>query len=223
VVTPIAEPTPPATATFVVAIDGPAGAGKSTVGRAVARRLGLEYLDTGAMYRAVTFAALRRGVPVHDAEAVSELAAEVELDVDGGVVLVDGVDATREIRSREVTEAVSTVAANSGVRAELVRRQRAWVDARGGGVLEGRDIGSVVFPDAALKLFVTASPRVRAERRVAELGGDVDDIESSIIERDRKDSTRSDSPLLEADGAVVVDTTGLTVDEVVDRIIAMVP
>jgi CMP/dCMP kinase len=131
---------------------------------------------------------------------------------------VDGVDATAAVRTRDVTSAVSAVAANSGVRAELVRRQRAWAKQRDGGVLEGRDIGSVVFPDAELKLFLTASPRVRAERRVAEAGGDVDEIEASITFRDNYDSTRDDSPLTEADGSIVVDTTGLTIDEVLHRI-----
>jgi len=134
---------------------------------------------------------------------------------------VDGVDASIEIRGRAVTAAVSSVAANSSVRSELVRRQREWVAARGGGVVEGRDIGSVVFPDAALKLYITASPRVRAERRVAEIGGDVDDVESSIIERDRKDSSRADSPLVEASGAVVVDTSGLSITDVVDSVLRL--
>jgi CMP/dCMP kinase len=212
-------PTPP----LIIAIDGPAGAGKSTVGRAVAERLGLDYLDTGAMYRAVTFAALRRGIPVHDAAAVADLVADLVFHVDGHGVIVDGVDATTHIRSREVTESVSAVAANSAVRAELVRRQRAWVAEHGGGVLEGRDIGSVVFPDASLKLYVTASPRVRAERRVAQSGGQIDDVEASIIERDRKDSSRTDSPLTEATGAVIVDTSHLGIDEVVEQIVAMVP
>jgi cytidylate kinase len=209
------------TAPLVIAIDGPAGAGKSTVGRAVARRIGLEYLDTGAMYRAVTYAAMRRGVPVHDTDAVAELAREVALDVDDDGVRVDGVDATVAIRGRDVTQAVSVVAANSGVRTELVERQRAWVRARGGGVVEGRDIASVVFPDARLKLFVTASPRVRAERRVGEIGGDLHEVESAIVERDRLDSTRADSPLREVDGAIVVDTSEMTIDEVVDRIVEM--
>jgi cytidylate kinase len=207
------------TAGLVIAIDGPAGAGKSTVGRAVARRLGLEYLDTGAMYRAVTFAALRRGVPVSDGAAVADLARGLELSVSESGVVVDGVDATTAIRGREVTEAVSVVAANTPVREELRARQRQWADARGGGVIEGRDIGTVVFPDATLKLFVTASPRVRAERRVAELGGDVDEVAASIAERDRRDMTRADGPLKAADGATVVDTTGLTIDEVVERIV----
>ncbi len=207
----------------VIAIDGPAGAGKSTVGRAVAARLGLEYLDTGAMYRAVTFAALRRGIDPTDADDVASLAGAVEMALDGSSVVVDGVDATVEIRGREVTAAVSAVAANGRVRAELVQRQRTWVAAHGGGVVEGRDIGSVVFPDATLKLFVTASPRVRAERRVAEIGGDVADVEASIIERDRNDSTRADSPLMETSDAVTVDTTGLSVDEVVERILGLMP
>jgi len=209
----------------VVAIDGPAGAGKSTVGRAVADRLGLQYLDTGAMYRAITFAALRRGLDPADEDNVAELSASVDLSVESGpngaVVLVDGVDATIEIRGREVTSAVSAVAANSRVRSELVRRQRRWVSDHDGGVVEGRDIGSVVFPDATLKLFVTASPRVRAERRVAEIGGDVAEVEASIIERDRKDSTRSDSPLTEADGSVLIDTSGMSIDEVVDQVLAL--
>jgi cytidylate kinase len=212
-------------APVVVAIDGPAGAGKSTVGRAVAERLGLDYLDTGAMYRAVTFAALRRGLDPSDDDDIAELSETIDMSLtatpSGTVVTVDGVDATIEIRGREVTSAVSAVAANSRVRSELVRRQRRWVAEHHGGVVEGRDIGSVVFPDAALKLYITASPRVRAERRVAELGGDVTEVEASIIERDRKDSTRADSPLAEQSDAVLVDTSGLSVDEVVERVLAL--
>ncbi len=207
----------------IVAIDGPAGAGKSTVGRAVASRLGLQYLDTGAMYRAVTFAALRRGIDPTDHDDVAALAGTVEMVIDDSSVFVDGVDATVEIRGREVTAAVSAVASNGHVRAELVRRQRSWVAAHHGGVVEGRDIGSVVFPDATLKLFVTASPRVRAERRVAEIGGDVAEVEASIIERDRKDSTRSESPLTESADAVVVDTTGMSIAAVVEHILELMP
>lgn len=205
----------------VIAIDGPAGAGKSTIARALAARLGLEYLDTGAMYRAVTVAAARRGIAVDDAELVAALAREVDIDVADGRVVVDGADATEAIRSRETTAAVSVVAANSGVRTELRGRQRTWAERRGGGVIEGRDIGSVVFPDASLKLYLTASPRTRAERRVAEAGGDVDEIEQAIAARDHLDSTRADSPLTEANGAVLVDTTGLGIDEVLDHILGL--
>ena len=203
----------------VIAIDGPAGAGKSTVARALAERLALQYLDTGAMYRAVTFAAIRRNVPLDDTVAVADLARTVALEVDELGVRVDGVDATAAIRTPEVTGSVSKVAANSGVRTEMRERQQRWAQERGGGVIEGRDIGSVVFPDAELKLYLTASPRVRAERRVAEAGGDVDEIEQAIAARDHYDSTRADSPLTEAAGSTFVDTTGRTIPEVLDHIL----
>ena len=205
----------------VIAIDGPAGAGKSTVGRALAERLGVGYLDTGAMYRAMTFAAIRRGVPEGDLAEVAAMAPDVDLTVEDGRVPVDGVDATREIRGRAVTEAVSQIAANPVVRAVLVDRQRAWVREHGGGVVEGRDIGTVVFPDADLKLYVTASPRIRAERRVLEIGGDIDEVERSIIQRDRYDSSRDHSPLAEAEDANVVDTTGMSIDAVVEHILGL--
>jgi cytidylate kinase len=208
----------PADAVLVIAIDGPAGAGKSTVGHALADRLGLGYLDTGAMYRAMTFAIQRRGIPEGDLAAVAAAAPSVDLAIEDGSVVVDGVDATTAIRGSEVTEGVSQVAANPAVRELLVEQQRAWVAERGGGVVEGRDIGSVVFPDAALKLYITASPRVRAERRVQQVGGDVDEVEASIIRRDRSDASREHSPLTEASDAVVVDTTGMSIDEVVDHI-----
>lgn len=205
----------------VIAIDGPAGAGKSTIAKALAARLGLEYLDTGAMYRAVTWAAMRRGIAVDDIARIGSLARSVTMDVDATAVTVDGVDATTEIRRTDVTAAVSAVAANSEVREELRARQRAWAIQRGGGVIEGRDIGSVVFPDASIKLYLTASPRVRAERRVAESGGDVEEIEQAIAIRDGKDSSRADSPLLAADGSCVVDTTGLGIDQVLDVIVGL--
>ncbi|MEY4175054.1 MAG: cytidylate kinase [Actinomycetota bacterium] len=205
----------------VIAIDGPAGAGKSTIAKALASRLGLEYLDTGAMYRAVTFAALHHGIPLDDEQAVAALAVSVSLTVDGNGVVVDGLDATQAIRGPEVTAAVSKVAANSGVRAEMRQRQQQWAAERGGGVIEGRDIGSVVFPDAELKLYLTASPRERAMRRVAQSGGDVDEIEAAIARRDHLDSTRSDSPLTEAAGSTVVDTTGRTISDVLDHIVQL--
>lgn len=214
--------TPRSPALRVIAIDGPAGAGKSTIGRALAERLGLEYLDTGAMYRAVTLAALERGVDPTDVDAVVEVVDAVTIDVTADGVLLDGRDVSTEIRSGAVTTAVSAVAANSDVRRRLVARQRAWVAERGGGVLEGRDIGTVVLPDAMLKVFVTASPRVRAERRVAQAGGDVDEIEASIRERDRRDSERSDSPLTHDADYVMLDTTDLSAAEVVDRILELI-
>ena len=153
----------------VIAIDGPAGSGKSTVARCLAERLDLEYLDTGAMYRAVTFAALRRNVDPADEEPVAALARMVDLSVTVDRVVVDGVDATIEIRGPEVTRAVSIVAANAKVREELVTRQREWALRHGGGVIEGRDIGSVVFPDAELKVYLDARPEVRAARRSKEV------------------------------------------------------
>lgn len=199
----------------VVAIDGPAGAGKSTIAKALAARLGLEYLDTGAMYRAVTLAAMQLGIDSGDGPALGGLARQIRLVIGENSVELDGVDVSSEIRRPDVTAAVSAVSAHSEVRSVLRALQRDWGVQRGGGVIEGRDIGSVVFTDATIKLFLTASPRVRAERRVAESGGDVAEIERAIATRDGKDSTRADSPLREPDGSFVVDTTGLGIDEVI--------
>lgn len=205
---------------MVIAIDGPAGSGKSTVARRLAVRLGLEYLDTGAMYRAVTFAALRRNLDPADGDVLSELARMVELDVTDGVVTVDGVDASVEIRGPEVTRAVSIVAANPGVRSELVARQRRWADEHGGGVIEGRDIGTVVFPDARLKLYLTARPEVRAARRSKEVTDlDYDTVASDLAKRDALDSNRVASPLSLAADARSVDTSDLDVDEIVEQIV----
>lgn len=207
----------------VVAIDGPAGVGKSTVSALVAERLGLGHLDTGAMYRAVTLAVLRAGVDIDDAAEVGRLAprvaAAMELDVAGGRVVLDGDDVTEAVRSAEVDAAVSTVAALPEVRAELVRRQRGWVDAVGG-VLEGRDITTVVFPDAWRRIFLTARPEVRARRRAGErTGADVERIAADLAARDAKDSQREDSPLREGAGVTVIDTSELTIDEVVEAVL----
>ena len=205
---------------MVIAIDGPAGSGKSTVARAVAARLGLDYLDTGAMYRSVAFAALRGGVDPEDTEVVGNLARNIDLDVDpGGSVVVDGVDATIEIRGPEVTRAVSIVAANPEVRAEMRARQRRWVAERGGGVMEGRDIGTVVFPDARLKVYLDASPEVRAARRSKEVADlSYETVASDLARRDALDQSRSHDPLRTADDAVVIDTSDLDVEQIVDAI-----
>ena len=205
----------------VIAIDGPAGSGKSTVAKEVASRLGLDYLDTGAMYRAVAFAAIRRGIDPEDFDRVAELARQVDLEV-GDSVKVDGADATIEIRSPEVTRAVSVVAANPAVRTELVARQREWASAHGGGVVEGRDIGTVVFPDADVKVYLTADDRERASRRSKEmLDLQYDQVAADIARRDHADSTRAASPLSVAPDAVVLDTTGLGVDAVVSTVLEM--
>jgi cytidylate kinase len=205
----------------VIAIDGPAGSGKSTVARAVAERLGLEYLDTGAMYRSVAFAALRGDVDPADVDGVASLVPSLVIDVTGGVVLVDGVDASIEIRGPEVTRAVSVVAANPVVRTELVSRQREWAVRRGGGVIEGRDIGSVVFPDAVLKLYLTASAEERAGRRAKEVTDlDYETVAADIARRDAFDQGREASPLTEAPDAVVVDTTGRSIEEIVDEVLS---
>ena len=197
----------------VVAIDGPVGSGKSTVARAVADRLGLDCLETGAMYRAVAAAVLRRGAPDDPAE-VAAIAKDLEIELGDGRVMVDGDDVTDEIRRPEVGRMVSKVAAMADVRTTLVDLQRQWVADHGGAVVEGRDIGSVVFPDAELKVFLTATPEERAKRRSDE---DADDVRR----RDRIDSTRAVSPLVVPDGAVVIDSTGRSVDEVVDEIVGL--
>ncbi|MGQ0830384.1 MAG: (d)CMP kinase [Microthrixaceae bacterium] len=205
----------------VIAIDGPAGSGKSTVARALAARIGLAYLDTGAMYRSVTFAALRRGIDPADAEILGRVAQDVSIELGADVVTVDGVDATIEIRGPEVSRAVSIVAANPLVRAEMVRRQRDWVAAHGGGVLEGRDIGTVVFPDAELKVYLTADPEVRAQRRSKEVSDlDYETVAADLARRDALDQGRDVSPLAEAADAFVVDTSGLTVEEIIEVISA---
>ena len=213
--------TPPPSTCRVVAIDGPAGSGKSTVARALAGRIGLHYLDTGAMYRSVAFAALRGGIDPADADAVTRVAELVRLDLgEDGSVRVDGFDATIEIRGPEVTRAVSAVAAHPGVRAEMRERQRRWVEQAGGGVLEGRDIGTVVFPDAELKVYLDAAPEVRASRRADEVTDlSYETVAADLARRDALDQGRDHDPLATAADALVIDTTSLTVEEIVDRIV----
>ena len=200
---------------IIVAIDGPAGAGKSTIAKALAGKLNLRYLDTGAMYRAVTFAALTRKIDLHDEPGVADIAKNSVMLIEDNAISIDGVDATVAIRGPEVTRSVSLVATNSLVRTELRNRQRLWASEHDGGVVEGRDIGSVVFPDATLKVYLTASPIVRAQRRVAQSGGDVNQIAAEIAERDQRDSSRSDSPLKKTDDSVTIDTSNRPIDDVV--------
>lgn len=206
---------------IVVAIDGPAGAGKSTIAKALAAKLGVRYLDTGAMYRAVTFAAMTSGIELSNQDLVAELTRKSKILLTDETVMINGLDATTAIRSSEVTGAVSTVAANSQVRTELRERQRQWIADHNGGVVEGRDIGSVVFPDATLKVYLTASPIVRAKRRVAQSGGNVDEIAAAIASRDLQDSSRSDSPLTQTDDAITIDTSDRSIDQVVAQLVEM--
>ena len=210
----------------VVAIDGPSGSGKSSTSRGVATRLGLRYLDTGAMYRAMTWWMLRHDVPVDDPAAVAARCAEPEIvpgtDPAAPTITVDGVDVAVAIRTAEVTGAVSAVSAVPQVRARLLDLQRAVIDG-GDIVVEGRDIGSAVAPDADVKVYLTADASARAARRAAEEGGsDVSATQSSLLARDRVDSTRTASPLTMAEGAVHVDTTPYTLAEVVDLIARLV-
>lgn len=206
---------------LVVAIDGPSGSGKSTVARALAERLGVGYLDTGAMYRAVAFAVLQRALDPDDAAALATLVPLLEISVDDGVCTVDGVDASVEIRGPEVTRAVSAVAAVSAVRDDLRSRQRVWIREHGGGVVEGRDIGTVVWPDAELKVYLTANLAVRAERRAKEVAElDYEQMAADIARRDTLDSSREASPLQEAAGALVVDTTDRSVEDIVEDLLA---
>jgi cytidylate kinase len=200
---------------MVIAIDGPAGAGKSSVAKGVAAALGFTYLDTGAMYRSVALASLRRQL------APADVASRIELSL-GERVLVDGEDVTEAIRTPEVSERASQVAADPLVRQAMVAKQQR-IMADGDWVADGRDIGTVVAPDAELKVFLTADPAERARRRAAEMGEDVDTVLAEQTIRDERDRTRSESPLRPADGAVELDTTGLSLDEVVQRVVALVP
>lgn len=207
---------------MIIAIDGPAGAGKSSVARAVAKRLGLRYVDTGAMYRALAVAALEREIDPDHGEAVAELAARLDLQVTEDSVLVDGRDVTGRIRDSDVSRLAAQVARHDGVRRALVELQRNTA-ASGAVVMEGRDIGSFVLPGADLKVFLTASLQERARRRCRQLGEEetperLAELAAAIEARDAADRSRLSSPLVQAPGAVVVDTTGVAEDEVVELI-----
>jgi cytidylate kinase len=201
---------------MVVAIDGPAGAGKSTVAKAVADALGFTYLDTGAMYRCVALASLREDVPA------AELASRLRISL-GERIELDGEDVTDVIRTPEVSDRASQVASEPAVRRAMVEQQRGLMSGGGDWVAEGRDIGTVVMPDAELKVFLTADPAERATRRAAELGLDVATVLAEQMVRDERDRTRADSPLQPAPGAIEIDTTGLPLAQVVARIVGLVP
>jgi len=212
---------------LVIAIDGPSGAGKSTAGRELADRLGYVFLDTGAMYRALALAAMRAGVPLDDAAGLAALAARIPIELrPGGAVILDGEDVTTAIRAQEVGSAASRVSVHPAVRRHMVARQREMGRA-GGVVMDGRDIGTAVFPDADVKFYVDAHPRQRALRRHEELAqrgvaADLDAIEREIRDRDHADSTRAESPLTRAADAIHLDTTELGLPEVVRRMLAAV-
>lgn len=212
----------------VVAIDGPAGAGKSTIARALARRLGYVYIDTGAMYRAVALWAIRLGIALNDAHKLEQLAREARIEFAAGSsrVLLNGEDVTTAIREPGMAEAASKVSMIGGVRRAMVAAQRAMAEATSV-IMEGRDIGTVVFPDADVKIFLDADPEARAERRVDDMrrrGLDVepDGVAQEIAERDRRDRTRAESPLIQAPDAVYVDTTGLSVEQVEEAVLKII-
>jgi cytidylate kinase len=208
----------------VVAIDGPSGSGKSTIARGVACKLGLQVLDTGAMYRAIALAVLEDHADLHDEQACVEVARSHVIAVENGVTTIDGRDVSTEIRGPEVTASVSFVSAHPAVRAVLVAQQRAWVEEHGAGVVEGRDIGTVVFPASPLKVFLTASDEERARRRqrdevASDRAVEVDEVKAAIARRDAIDSGRAASPLLAADDAIVVDTTDRGIDDIVAELV----
>ena len=208
---------------MIIAVDGPGGSGKSTVSRKLAERLGWLHLDTGAFYRAATLAVLRAGVDLSDEDDVAGAVAVRTFIQEGGCMYVDGEDVSADIRSIEVTASVSTVAAIPAVRTMMVAHQRSWVSSHGqDAVVEGRDIGTVVFPEADLKIWLSASARERARRRALQTGENPAVVLKELDRRDRADSTRKVSPLAPANDAIRLDTTGMTVDEVVDRIVALI-
>ena len=207
---------------LIVTMDGPAGTGKSTVSRLVADRLGIPRLDTGAFYRAAGLAALRAGIDLDDHSAVADLVAGLQLDQSEGRMLMDGVDVSEEIRTQIATEASSRVSIHPDVRGLLVVYQREWVTRNENrAVVEGRDIGSVVFPGATVKLYLDARPEVRAQRRAAQTGEEYDLVLDDLRSRDRRDSTRQASPLTVPDGAVLIDTSDMDVEQVVEKVVGL--
>jgi len=207
---------------MIVAIDGPAGSGKSSVSRAVAERLRLPHLDTGSHYRAATLVALRAGIDPADGPGIASALDDVAIHSAGGRTLLGSDDVEDEIRGPAVTAAVSEVSAHPEVRAKLVAIQRRWAAIHDGGIVEGRDIGSVVFPDAPVKVYLTADESVRASRRARERGEDPSSHRAAIRRRDSLDGGRAVAPLTVADGAVVLDTTDMNLDEVVDEVVRLV-
>ena len=205
---------------MVIAIDGPAGAGKSSVARAVAAELGITYLDSGAMYRCVALAALERQLDLDDGDALGELARGLAIEFDGRQVLLGGVDVSAAIRAPGITAAASRVSVHPQVREAMVARQRALIEA-GDFVAEGRDIGTVVSPDAPLKVFLTAADEERARRRAAETGEDVESVLAAQRRRDGRDTEREHGALRAAKDAVELDTTGLSLEQVVARVVAL--
>lgn len=205
---------------MVIAIDGPAGAGKSTVARGLSRALGFTYLDSGAMYRCVALAALRRRADLDDPATLGKVARGIDISLGDGIVRLDGGDVTEAIRAPSVSSAASQVSVHAPVRAALVERQRALL-ASGDYVAEGRDIGTVVAPDAALKVFLTATEKERAERRAAERGEPFEHVLGAQASRDERDRLREHGTLRRADDAVELDTTGMTVDDAVAHVLAL--
>lgn len=206
---------------MIIAIDGPGGSGKSTVARSVARRLGFTYIDSGAMYRAVALWALRLGMPLDDLHRLEQLAREARIDLPGDRVLLNGEDVTAEIREPRVSEAASQVAACPGVRRALREEQRR-IGAAGPAVMEGRDIGTVVFPEARVKIFLDAQPEKRAERRAAELGTTLEEVARELAARDERDRSRLEAPLVQAPDAEYLDTTHLTPAEAEEAVLKLV-
>jgi cytidylate kinase len=205
----------------VIAIDGPAGAGKSSVAKQVSATTGLPYLDTGAMYRCVAYAIQVKSIDINDASAVGEVARTANIEINEDTALLDNVDVSSLIRSSEINSIVSVIAAHSPVRDAMRQQQRDWISTHGGGVVEGRDIGTVVFPDAVLKIFLTATPMVRAERRVSQNGGDLEQVAAAIAERDHIDSSREDSPLKPSHDSYEVDSSNKNITDVVAEIVTL--